>query len=217
MRVFVKPTTGSGGEELLPAGTDTQLVDDWSPDGRFVLYSTLAGIANEVKKNARDLYQAEIWAAPTSGARKAFPVVRTPYRAGTGGGQFSPDSKWIAFVSNESGRYEIFVQPFPGPGEKHQVSAGGGVQARWRADGRELFYLAPDNRLMAVPISVDSPDSAPAIGSPVPLFAAHLSGSPQALTVRSYSVSRDGQRFLMDVPVETALPVTVILNWKPRP
>jgi serine/threonine protein kinase len=75
--------------------------------------------------------------------------------------------------------------------------------------------LKPGN--MAVPINVDSPDRAPAIGSPVPLFAAHLSGSPQAPTVRSYSVSRDGQRFLMDVPVETSLPVTVILNWKPKP
>jgi len=148
--------------------------------------------------------------------RKAFPVVRTP-RYVAGEGQFSPDSKWIAFQSNESGSYEIFVQPFPGPGEKHQVSAGGGVQARWRADGRELFYLAPDNRLMAVPINFDSPDGAPAIGSPLSLFAARLSGTPQGLTVRSYGVSRDGQRFLMDVPVETSLPVTVILNWKPKP
>jgi hypothetical protein len=131
-------------------------------------------------------------------------------------GQFSPDGTWVAFLSNESGRNEIFIRPFPGPGDKLQVSVDGGVQPRWRADGKELFFLAPDNRLMVVPVSFQVPKP-PTIGQPVSLFSARLSGTPQALTVRSYSVSRDGQRFLLDTPSETNAPVTMILNWKPKP
>jgi len=198
MELFVKPATGSGQATPVNEGR-AGLADDWSPDGRYVLYSQINGMF------------ADLWATRLDAGGEPVRLA-----SGAGEGQFSPDGKWVAFVSNESGRLEIFIQPFPGHGDKLQVSVNGGIQPRWRADGQELFFLAPDNRLMAVPISFD-PSKPPAIGQPASLFSAQLSGAPQGFTVRSYSVSRDGQRFLMDTPSETTVPVTMILNWTPKP
>ena len=197
---YVRSVNGTGNEELLVGGEDGQLPTDWSPDGKFVLYDDLA---------------KGIWAVGADGDGKPFPVVET--NVGATGGQFSPDGRWVAYQSRESGgKPEIFVQRFPGPGGKSQVSAEGGVQVRWRGDGRELFYLAPDNRLMAVPIRLDSSGEAVEVGVPSPLFAARLSGSPQRRTNRQYMVSPDGQRFLIDSPAEVTIPITVLLNWKPK-
>jgi Tol biopolymer transport system component len=134
------------------------------------------------------------------------------------GGQFSPDGKWIAFQSNESGRFEIYVQPFPGSGPRVLISSDGGVQARWRHDGKELFYLAPDNRLMAVRIQLDPTGGNVTADRPVSLFAGRL--PPMAATTvnaRHYMVSPDGQRFLTQTVKEVTLPITVILNLKPTP
>ena len=130
-------------------------------------------------------------------------------------GQFSPNGKWIAYQSNESGRVEIYVQPFPGPGHKTVISS---VEAsvRWRQDGKELFYLAPDNRLMAVPIRFDATGQSVEVGTPVSLFAPQFGGTPQRNFARHYMVSRDGQRFLMDTLKEVTIPITVVLNWKPK-
>jgi hypothetical protein len=198
---YVKSVSGTGNEELLVGGERGQIPTDWSPDGRFVLYTDTA---------------RGIWAVSPDGDRKPFPVVET--NLGATGGQFSPDGKWIAYQSQESGgRAEIFVQRFPGLGGKSQVSSGGGVQVRWRRDGRELFYLAPDNRLMAVPIKLDPERDAVEVGTAVSLFVAHLSGDPQGGGNRTYMVSPNGQRFLMDAPAEATLPITVVLNWKPKP
>ena len=117
---------------------------------------------------------SRIWAVSLDGDRKPFPVVEANLAATSG--QFSPDGNWIAYQSLESGRgAEIFVQRFPGPGGKSQVSSGGGVQVRWRRDGRELFYLAPDNRLMTVPLSSTQGVTRWRLGTPVSLFA----GAPQ--------------------------------------
>ena len=196
---YVKSVGGTGNEELLVGGEGGQIPTDWSLDGRFVLYNdTPTGI----------------WAVSPDGDRKPFPVVETNLAASSG--QFSPDGQWIGYQSRESGPLvEIFVQRFPGPGSKTQISSGGGVQPRWRRDGKELFYLSPDNRLMAVPIKLDSGRDVVEVGLPVSLFAASLSGTPQGGSNRQYMVSPDGQRFLLDTPAETTTPVTVILNWKP--
>ena len=137
---------------------------DWSPDGRFLLYRSID------PKTGSD-----IWALPLDGDRKPFPVVQTNFDERDG--QFSPDGKWIAYQSNESGRFEIYVQPFPGPGGKSQVSTNGGAQVRWRRDGKELFYIALDGRLMAVPIRLASNGQAVEAGTPVPLFATHVGGA----------------------------------------
>ena len=130
--------------------------------------------------------------------------------------QFSPDGKRIAFYSNQSGRLEVYVQPFPGPGTPVQVSTSGGAQVRWRPDGRELFYVALDGRLMAAPIQVPA-DGQLVVGIPVPLFATRVDRVPSIGA--QYIVSPDGQRFLMHTFVQDAspTPIRLILNWQPRP
>ena len=103
------------------------------------------------------------------------------------------------------------------PGRRVRISGSGGVQARWRRNGKELFYLASDNRLMAVPIQVDPSGEYIEPGTPVPLFTTRLAGTPSNDFQRHYMVSDDGQRFLMDTLTEVSIPMTVVLNWKPQP
>ena len=119
----------------------------------------------------------------------------------------------MAYQSNESGRFEIYLQPFPGPGTKVRISDNGGVQVRWRHDGKELFYLALDGQLVSVPLRF-APAHQPESESHVPMFFAHT-GPLQDLS-RHYVVSPHGRRFLIDTVVEEpAAPITIILNWKP--
>ena len=182
---------------------ETKSATDWSGDGRFLLFRSLSSASNW-----------DIWAMPMSGDRKPFAVVRTKFEERDA--EFSPDEKWIAYQSDESGRFEIYIQPFPGGGERVRISTNGGVQARWRRDGRELFYLALDGRLVAVPIALSSTGRTVETGTPAPLFAAPV-GSLQDIALHQYIVSADGQRFLIDTVVEEAAsPIVVILNWKPR-
>jgi hypothetical protein len=158
----------------------------------------------------------DIWAFPTDGGSKPFPVVQTPFEERDG--QFSPDSNWIAYQSNESGRFEIYVQPFPPAGSRTQITSNGGAQVRWRRDGKELFYVALDDRLMAVPIRISSDGKAIDAGAPRPLFGTHIGGAVSGVYRPQYVVSPDGQRFLMGtVTEETFSPITVILNWKGKP
>ena len=144
------------------------------------------------------------------GDRKPIVVVSTPFEER--GGQFSPDGRWVAYQSNESGRFEIYVQPFPGPGGKWQASTAGGVHPRWRPDGKELFFLAPDAKLMAAPVRVS--DSTFDAGSLASLFQTRTVTGGSADLTPQYAVSRDG-RFLFNVPddTSTAAPITVVLNW----
>src|SRR5262249_25337741 len=147
-------STGEGAEELLLASPQLKVATDWSRDGRFLLYRSLDPNLSY-----------DIWALPMSGAnasptgrghqeiagdRKPFPVVQTNFDERDA--QFAPDGKWIAYQSHESGRFEIYVQSFPGPGGKERISTNGGTQVRWSYDGKELFYISADGRLMAVPI-----------------------------------------------------------------
>jgi serine/threonine protein kinase len=193
--LYQKTVAGSSSEELLITDESKQATD-WSQDGQYLLYRSL---------NPKTGW--DIWVFPLTGDKKPFPVVRTDFEERDA--QFSPDGEWIAYQSNDSGRFEVYVQPFPGPGARIPVSAGGGTQVRWRRDGKELFYIAPSGELMAV--SFD----AARIGIPVSLFLAHV-GAFQDISLPHYIPSRDGQRFLMDTVVEeTAPPIIVILNWKP--
>ena len=201
--LYQKPTAGAGTEELLLATEQRKSPADWSRNGRFLLYESL-----DPKTNF------DIWALPFDGDRKPFPVVQTNFEERDG--QFSPDENWIAYQSNESGRFEIYVQPFPGPGGKSQISTNGGAQVRWRGDGKELFYIALDGRLMAVPLRLASNGQAVDAGAPIPLFATRVGGAVQGINKQQYTVSLDGQRFLMlTVPqAATASPITMILNLK---
>ncbi len=202
--LYQKPAVGAGTEELLLATAQEKTPTDWSPDGRFLLYRSVD------PKTGYD-----IWALPMNGDRKPFPVVQTNFDERDA--QFSPDGKWIAYQSNESGRFEIYIQPFPGPGSKLQVSTNGGAQVRWGPNGKELFYIALDARLMAVPIRLASNPQTAEPGSPTPLFATRVGGALQGTFTQQYDVSSDGQRFLMNtITEEAASPITVILNWNPE-
>jgi dipeptidyl aminopeptidase/acylaminoacyl peptidase len=156
--------------------------------------------------------QQDLWILPTSGDRKPIPFLTTP--ADETFGQFSPDGKWIAYDSDESGRREVYVQGFA-PDRvratavgKWLISAAGGNKPRWRHDGKELFYLALDGKMMAVPVKSGAATFEP--GAAVPLFEAHAVGFV------AYDVSPDG-RFLINTPVESeasSTPITVVLNWQ---
>ena len=127
-------------------------------------------------------------------------------------GQFSPDGRWVAFVSNDSGRAEVFVQSFPDGQARTQVSTTGGTQVRWSADGREIFYVAQDGRMMAVSIALNG--TSPEVERPVPLFQTHLGTGTNVLGYKpQYAVSRDG-RFLLNTAIESAsAPIVVAVNW----
>jgi Tol biopolymer transport system component len=128
-------------------------------------------------------------------------------------GQFSPDGRWVAYQSNETGRFETYLRPFPGPGERIQISSGGGGQPRWGKRTSELFFIAGDQRLTSVPVTFSS-SGAPKVGQPVPLFRAEFDVS--FLTRQQYAVSPDSQRFLVNTVTDVSDPasVTLILNWK---
>ena len=129
--------------------------------------------------------------------------------------QFSPDGRWVAYQTNESGRFEVVVQPFPNASGKWQVSTAGGAAPRWRADGQELYFLAPDATMMAVPVRAAGTSFE--AGTTVALFPTRIVDGGTVATVRpQYTVARDG-RFLINQPVAdaTAAPITLILNWQP--
>jgi eukaryotic-like serine/threonine-protein kinase len=201
--LYQKPVTAAGKEELLLSTPEAKAASDWSADGRFLLYGTYFDPQMGM----------DIWALSLDD-RKPFEVVRTNFDEKDG--QFSPDGKWIAYQSNETGRFEIYVQPFPGPGRREPISTNGGAQVRWRRDGRELFYIALDGRLMAVPIRFPTEGHVEA-GAPVPLFATRVGGAVRGPDRQQYAVSADGQRFLMSTVEMSTSPISVILNWKPQP
>jgi hypothetical protein len=177
-------------------------VFDWSPDGRFILFSTNAPQTS-----------FDLWVLPTEGDRKPQLFVNTSFEERQG--QFSPDGRWVAYQSNESGRFEIYVRPFPKSDGQWQISAGGGVSPRWRRDGKELFYIAPDGRLMAAPVAIGRDSFEP--GTPVALFPTRIVGGGVSLFAAQYDVAPDG-RFLINVSQEEAVtsPITLLLNWPPR-
>ncbi len=210
--LYQKLASGVGPEEPLLSSSEHPSPTDWSRDGRFILYRTL---------NPKTRY--DLWVLPVSpqaGDRKPFAFVNTSFEEREG--QFSPDGRWVAYQSNESGRFEVYVQPFPGPGGKWQVSTEGGAQPRWRGDGRELFYIRLDGKLMAVPVTPAAAGQAFEAGSPVALFETRIVGGA-ILAVgplkHQYAVAPDGQRFLINITTEEAVtsPITLILHWKPAP
>jgi Tol biopolymer transport system component len=204
--LYVRPAAG-GTETLLLATANSKDQMDWSPDGEFVLFRSLV----DPKANSYD-----IWAVRVKD-QKAFPVVETS--ANERDGQFSPDGKWIAYQSNRSGRWEIYVQPFPGTGGEVPISTNGGAQPRWRSrDGNELFYIALDGRLMAVRIRLSADGKTVEASQPERLFPTHIGGAvPPTFHPQQYAVSADGQRFLMNNVIEAATPITIVLNWKAKP
>ena len=194
--LYQKPANASGTEEVLLQSADLKRPNSWSPDGRFILYAS--------SQNNTDLM-----VLPMTGERKPFPFLSTPFSEQQG--TFSPDGRWVAYQSNESGRLEIYVRSFPGPGGQWQVSSSGGISPRWRADGKELYYVAADNQLMASSVVVQGGTLTP--GTPMPLFQTHIVDGPFR---PQYDVARDG-RFLINTELSdrSTEPIHLIQNWKP--
>jgi len=204
---YWKLSSGAGADELLLESDQAKGPNDWSPDGRFLLFRSL------FPETGWDL-----WALPMFGDKKPFPFLKTPFEERDG--QFSPDGKWIAYQSNESGRFEIYAQPFPGPGGKFQISSNGGAQPRWDKNGKEIFYVSLDSKVMAAPVKLSPDGQSLETGTPAALFPVHIAVGPLPGTYKQqYAVSSDGQRFLVNVSVDegAASPITLICNWKPKP
>jgi predicted Ser/Thr protein kinase len=202
-QLYQKVTSGAGDEEPLVESMQAKIASGFSPDGRFLVFSVL-----DPKT------RFDIWVLPLFGDRKPFPFLQT--EAGEIGGQISPNGRWMAYSSNESGTYEVYVRPFPPAPGKWQVSHEGGSQPRWRGDGKELFYLSTDRRLMAVDIKTDQP--AFEAGVPRPLFEAHVSNVEGSNPWSQYAVTADGRHFLVNrlAAQATSSPITVVLNWRAR-
>jgi Tol biopolymer transport system component len=200
--LYQKSSSGAGKEELLLQGGINTHPDDWSRDGKFIVYT-------QTGERTKD----DLWLLPIEGDHKPIPYINTQFDEIRG--QFSPDGRWMAYDSDESGQQRVYVQTVPVSGAKLQISTAGGSQPRWRRDGKELFYLAADGKLMAVPVKLAPSFEA---GTPQPLFE----GIPLALDTLgrsfSYQPSADGQRFLVNLPAagEAAAPanITVVLNWQ---
>jgi Tol biopolymer transport system component/predicted Ser/Thr protein kinase len=195
--LYQKAANGAGNEEVLLEDNLDKSPASWSPDGKSILYvSSGASRSND------------LFVLPLTGDRKPVPFLQTQFSETEG--RISPDGRWVAYVSNESSRNEIYVASFPGPGGKWQISSGGGNYPRWRRDGSEIFYLAPDNKLMAA--SVNSKGASFEVSAVKPLFATRIAfrGSYK------YDVSPDGQKFLIDSAPEqaTTSPLTIVLNWE---
>jgi serine/threonine protein kinase len=192
-------------DQLLLKTSNSKSATDWSADGRFVLYES-----KETKTGS------DLWALDLEEPQKPFPLVQTEFEEGLG--QFSPDGKWIAYESNESGRFEIYVQPFRGTGRKTQVSLKGGGQVRWRRDGKALFFIALGDRLTEVPLRFNESGQVAEPGPAISLFTTHVGGASQPQEGQQYAVSSNGNRFLMNVVTQetSTSPITVILNWKSR-
>jgi serine/threonine-protein kinase len=203
--LFWQMADGSGGIERLNTSEYPQVPMSWSPDGQVLAFTEI---------NPTTGY--DIWVLrmgdPSQGSgqvRKAQPFLRTPFNEAAP--RFSPDGRWLVYASDESGRFEIYVQPYPGPGGKWQISTDGGTEPMWNPNGRELFYRTGD-KMVAVDIATESSFSA---GKPRMLF--ELQYVPTPATLPNYDVSPDGQRFLMLKPVEQAqaapTQINVVLNW----
>jgi Tol biopolymer transport system component len=201
--IYVKDAANSGSERPVLQTGMTKFVNDWSPDGRYLLYTETST-------------SLDLFALPDplgTGERKPIPVANSGFRETQG--QFSPDGRWVAYASDESGRYGIYVVPFP-PGDgrtgKTPVSSAGGQQPRWRADGKELYYLGGDGRVMAVDTQTDPTFHA---ATPHALFRSPTIVNATNFQYR-YDVTRDGKKFLMvnGLVGEPSSPVTVVLNWE---
>ena len=194
--LFQKESSGAGEQDVLLRTGASQFATDWSADGRFILYQALQPGTNY-----------DLWALPLEGDRKPIVLVQSAFSEEDA--RLSPDGRWLAYTSDESGRPEVYVRPFLRPGGRELISTSGGWQPRWRrGDGKELFYLSPERRVMAV--SVQSDPSAFRGSVPRVLFDEPVSDG-------SYDVSRDGQRFLINTVLpEASSPLQIVVNWTPE-
>jgi Tol biopolymer transport system component len=193
--VYRKNADASGSaESLVDLGSPQQGPWDWSRDGKYLLL-----------RKEHELWYVALRDLQPRPLLQSKSLVRNA--------QFSPDGKFVAYSTSETGNLEVYVSPFPGFTSKWQVSrGGGGEEPRWRGDGKELFYLAPDGTLMAAEVKNGAGFEA---GPPAPLFVTHPRQPLSAMDFFSYDVTADGQKFLVNTKMDTtsSAPLSVILNW----
>ena len=196
--IYRKTVGGAGQEERVHEAGLVSLPTSVSPDGRFLAFSEQSGGTNW-----------DLWILPLDGTDEPYPFLQTPFDEAVG--MFSPDGRWMAYHSNESGRQEVYVRPFPGPGRTWQVSTEGGMWATWREDGNEIVYQAIDGTLTAVPVTTR--DDGLAFGTPAPLFQL-----PTHEVNFRFSPTRDGERFLAieSLDAQDSQPLSVVVNWTAR-
>ncbi len=201
--LFRKSSDNVGPDELLFQAPVSTLPTDWSADGRVLVYQALASST-----------RWDLWLLPTEGARTPEPFLRTPFNETAA--RVSPDGRWLAYVSDETGRAEVYLTGFPTARGKWSMSTHGGSAPEWRRDGKELFYVATDRKLMAVPLEFVNERTTPAAGPPAALFEMPRL-PPWALGYREwhYAPAADGQRFLTRVSAgdNSVPPATVVVNW----
>jgi serine/threonine-protein kinase len=213
MNLFWQRADGSGGRERLTTSENLNIPGSWSPDGHLLAFAEVNPATGYdiwiLRMGEPSASSGQVPSTGSGQAPKAQPFLQTPFNEGVP--VFSPDGRWLVYVSDESGRFEIYVQPYPGPGGKWQISTEGGTEPVWNRNGRELFYRSGD-KMMAVDISTQPSFAA---GKPKVLFTGQYLPTPGTLS--NYDVSPDGQRFLMIKPGEsTEAPPTqinVVLNW----
>jgi serine/threonine protein kinase len=199
--IYQRLASGAAGDELvLASGRGNIYVDDWSRDGKYLIYEADNGAETKL----------DIMVLPLTGERKPYPYVWSQFNETHA--RLSPDGRWLAYVSDESGRAEVYVQSFPDPSGKWQISVAGGDQPQWSDDGKELYYMAVDRNLMSVPISSASGFEA---GRPVVLFPTRTQISSLTDDRNTYAPNRDGTKFLISTLVDdrNAHPLTLVLNW----
>ncbi|MBI3664831.1 MAG: PD40 domain-containing protein [Acidobacteria bacterium] len=204
--LYQKASSGAANEEPLLKSTEAKYPTDWSSDCRFILYQAIHS------KTGLDLAVLPL-EGPEAAPGKPIPFLQTEFNETLG--QFSPDTHWIAYWSNESTPAQVYVQGFPKSGGKFQVSTNGGGWPRWRRDGKELYYLGPDRKMMAVEVKATA--TAFETGRPRELFQTRA-GSLAAPFIPIYDVTADGQRFLINCALEAEgpPPITVVMNWAPK-
>ena len=199
--LHIKSVGGAGVDSLLFASDQQKLAGSWSPDGQWITYMM----------RSPSVPRFDIYGLSLGDSTRPVPLAATPFNEAQA--VISPDGKWLAFVSDESGQFEIYVRTFPGPGGKWRVSTAGGGEPTWRGDSRELYYLSPDSKLMMVSVEPGTP---PRFSLPQRLFDTPL-GPPFPIRNR-YVVTRDGQRFLFVAPAGEGKvgATTVVLDWLGR-
>jgi hypothetical protein len=212
--LYRKAADGAGNEDVVFSSNEDKSAQDWSRDGNFLLYSVTAnGRRSFFDGASHDLWVLPLTPVNPSGNRPE-PYLKTEFNETQG--RFSPDGRFVAYVSDASGRYEIYVQPFPAAsGSKTVISTAGGISPRWSGDGKELFYISADSKMMAVEVSTSPIFKA---GIPRPLFQAPIWGGGTFHNVARYDVTADGKRFLInsvtpDAAPSAPAPITVVLNW----
>ena len=204
--LYWKLSSSAGADELLLESDLPKVPEDWSSDGRFLLF-----------RSGGPQTGNDLWILPVAGDQKPFPFLKTPFDERDG--QFSPDGKWIAYQSNESGQFEIYVQPFPGPGGKFRISSNGGAQPRWNKNSKEIFYVSLDSKMMAAPVKLSPDGQSLQTGTPAALFPVRIAGGPvPGVNKQQYAVSSHSQRFLVNLAADegAASPITLIYHGKPQ-